>query len=198
MSFWDLSDGESAITGAKEYEAPTGGNFDPFPDGLRVIAEIESAAWKYNQNGNEERISIKYAILEPEAYAGRKTFQALWVTDDNPNKTGDAIAKKRDADKQQFAKVDDCAGGKLARMARKPTDDDMALALHGKVMAIEFGLFQPKEEGKDAINWVRNVYPKAKGVSIPNAPAKPKPAPKPAASQTRGGFGDDLDSDVPF
>ena len=196
MSFWDLADGTSATKGAAEYEVESN-NFAALPDGSRVLAVADSVSWKYNENGNDEHIRVKWTIHEPEEFQNRRVSQALWVTDDNPQKTGDKIKAKRDADKRQLAKFDACCGGKLAMVARKPTDDDLTLALTGKMVVIELGLM---ESERGDFNWVRNIYPRAaKAIHIPDAPAaKLKSEANAKKTEPSKSFADDLDDDVPF
>lgn len=196
MDFWGLSDGESAVTNAATYEAPSNNNFDPLPEGSLVLAMLDSVKWKTDEDGSNERISARWSIVEPVEYKNRKVSQPLWVTDDNPNKTGAKIAQKRDKDKRMLAAIDANCGGKLAKTPRKPTDDDLALALTNKPVMIELRVM---DSNTGPFNWVSNVYSKtAKAVNIPavSAATAPKPAAKPATKATS--FADDLDDDVPF
>ena len=191
MSFWDLSDGESAATGEKEYEQETG-NLDPIPDGSSVMAVIDEAKWNYTRDENAEHISLRWSVSEPEQYRNRKVFQKLWVTDDDPN-TKDAakMDKKRDKAKKMLAAIDANCGGKLAKNARRPTDDDLALALTNRPMVIKCMVW---EMGDNTGNWIAAVSPRSKGIDVKEAKA---PARK-ASSPARGGFADDLDPDIPF
>lgn len=201
MSFWDLSDGETAITNEKEYES-AGGNFEPIPEGARVIALISSAAWMRDRDGSNERLVVKWSVVEPAEYRNRKIDQKLWVTDDDPNaKSAEAAAKKRDNAKRNLAAIDANSGGKLAKSARKPTDDDLALAMTNKEMAITLRIWEMTgADGQtNSGNWVCAIGPKSLGVKAGDAAPKAKPSPKPAPRPTAsGGFGADLDDDVPF
>lgn len=190
MSFWDLSDGETAATGEKEYEQPSG-NLEPIPDGSSVMAIIDEAKWSETQNENAEYISLRWSVTGPEEYINRKVFQKLWVTDDDPNtKDADKMEKKRDKAKRMLAAIDANCGGKLARKAARPNDDDLALALTNKAMVIKCMVW---EMGDNKGNWIAAVSPKSKGVSVVAAKA---PAAKP--SSPASSFGDDLDDDIPF
>jgi len=186
MSFWDLSDGETAATGEKEYEQATG-NLDPIPDGSSVMAIIDEAKWSETRDRDAEFISLRWSVMEPAEFANRKVFQKLWVTDDDPN-TSDAakMEKKRDKAKRMLAAIDANCGGKLAKKAARPTDDDLALALTNRPMIIKCMVW---EMGDNSGNWIAAVSPKAKGVSVAEtkAPAK-KAAP----------VSDVDDDDVPF
>ena len=72
MSFWDLSDGESAATGEKEFEQPSG-NFDPIPNDSNVLAHIDEAKWDQTQN-NDQYVSVRWVIDGPDEYLNRKIF----------------------------------------------------------------------------------------------------------------------------
>lgn len=187
MSFWQLSDGETAATGEKEYEQPSG-NLEPIPDGSSVLALIDEAKWNETRDEHAEHISLRWSVMEPAEYANRKIFQKLWVTDDDPN-TKDAakMEKKRDKAKRMLAAIDANAGGKLARKAARPTDDDLALALTNKPMVIKCMVW---EMGDNSGNWISMVAPKSKGIDVKAAKV---PAAKAASS-----FGDDVDDDIPF
>jgi len=134
--------------------------------------------------------------MEPAEYANRKVFQKLWVTDDDPNaKDAEKAAKKRDKAKKMLAAIDANCGGKLAKTARKPTDDDLALALTNRPMTIKCMVWEMK--GSDGTmnsgNWIAAVGAKSKGVDV--KAAKPSPARKAAPASS---FGDDLGDDIPF
>lgn len=195
MSFWDLSDGETAATGEKEYEQATG-NLDPIPDGSSVMAIIDEAKWSETRDRDAEFISLRWSVMEPAEFANRKIFQKLWVTDDDPN-TSDAakMEKKRDKAKRMLAAIDANCGGKLAKKAARPTDDDLALALTNKPMVIKCMVWEMK--GTDGTmnsgNWIAAVAPRTKGIDV-----KAAKAPAAKSSSTASSFADDLDSDIPF
>lgn len=194
MSFWDLSDGDSAATGAKEYEAPTG-NLDPIPDNSNVLATIEEAKWNDDKDMNRY-MSIKWRVSEPEEFDNRVLFQKLWVLDLDPNAKADKAEQKRDRAKRMLAAIDANAGGKLARKSGIPNDDDLALALHGKAMVIKCMVWtMTGSDGQEnSGNWISAVFAKGKELSV--GERKPQAA-KPAAKAS-GGFKDDLDDDIPF
>lgn len=191
MSFWQLSDGETAATGEKEYEQPSG-NLEPIPDGSSVLALIDEAKWNETRDEHAEHISLRWSVMEPAEYANRKIFQKLWVTDDDPN-TKDAakMEKKRDKAKRMLAAIDANAGGKLARKAARPTDDDLALALTNRPMIVRCQIWEMKgtDGSTNTGNWISAVHPKSKGVDVKQT--------KPAARKTP--VHEDIDdSDVPF
>ena len=192
MSFWDLSDGESAATGEKEFEQPSG-NFDPIPNDSNVLAHIDEAKWDSTQN-NDQYVSVRWVIDGPDEYLNRKIFTKLWVTDDDPNaKDADKAKAKRDKAKKMLAAIDANCGGKLARNARRPSDDDLALALQDKQMIIKCMVWEMvgRDGQTNSGNWISAVFPKSKGVSVKDAPVKAKAAPAKS-------FAADLDDDVPF
>jgi hypothetical protein len=198
MAFWDLSDGSSAATGATEYET-AGGDFENIPEGTRVIAAVDDAKWDTTKQEAAEFLSLRWTISAPEQYANRKIFQKLWLTDANPKSDADKAGKKRDADMRKLSAIDANAGGKLAKLAGKPTDEQIMLALVGKDMVIELRIWEMADKSKSG-NWIANIYPKSKCVKIVDAPAKPAQAAKVQTSGTlaSGGGGWDYDDDIPF
>ena len=178
-----MSDGESAATGEKEYEQETG-NLDPIPDGSSVLAIIDEAKWGETRDEHAEFVSLRWSVMEPAEYANRKVFQKLWVTDDDPNVSDAAkMDRKRDKAKRMLAAIDANAGGKLARKAARPTDDDLALALTNKPMIIKCMVWEMTDRqtgNTNSGNWIAAVAPKSKGVDVKEAKASPakKPAPQ--------------------
>jgi len=182
MSFWNLDDGESAKDVGTNYDAG-GGNFDPIPDGTSVLAMIDEAKWDTNKE-NDEYCSLRWTVVKPEAFGNRKIFQKLWLTDPKPG-TKDA-AKDRDKAKRMLAAIDANAGGKLMKLDKRPTNEDLAVCLTNKMMVIRLGVWDI--DGKSG-NWVQAVSPKSAEIS--DVKAKPKPKPKAPV--------DDIDNDdVPF
>jgi len=190
MSFWDLSDGETTNSGAKEFEAATG-NFDPIPDGSKVLAEIDEVKWDLTRD-NAEYLSIRWNVQEPDEFAKRKIYQKLWVTDDDPNAKDEAKAKKkRDNAKRMLAAIDANCGGKLSKVMRKPSNDELTMALTARPMIIRCAVWEIESATgeKNSGNWISAVFPRQHGVEVAAS------APKPAASTSRA---NDLDDDIPF
>jgi len=186
MGFWDLSDGESANTGEKEYEQETG-NLSPIPDGSSVLALIYEAKWNETRDEQAEHISLRWSVIEPAEFANRKVSQKLWVTDDDPNvKDAAKMEKKRDKAKRMLAAIDANAGGKLSKVPRRPSDDDLALALTNRPMIIKCMVW---EMGDNSGNWIAAVSPKSKGVSMAETKAPAKKA---------AHVSDVDDDDIPF
>lgn len=192
MGFWDLSDGESALENeGKEFEQPTG-NLDPIPDGSSVLAVIDDAKWDRHKDTGNEFIALRWSVVKPEDYENRKIFQKLWVTDDDPNVSDPAkMDRKRDNAKRMLRTIDTNAGGKLARTARKPSDDDLALALMNKPMVIKCMVW---DMNGNSGNWIAGVFPKSKGIDVKEAKA---PARKASEGKTSNKWTDD-DDDIPF
>ncbi len=158
MTFWTTSTGESATKDVKaEGTYETGGNSDPLPDNSSVEAFIEKAEWKRgrDEDGNPEYVNLQWRVIAPESVKNRVVFQKLWLTDANPN-AKDPTAK-RDKDLAMFAKIDAIAGGKLAQLSGKPTNDNLALALTTKVAVLKVGVW---EMGDSTGNWIKALAPK--------------------------------------
>lgn len=196
MGFWDLDDGSSAKDTAGEYKEQ-GGNFDPIPDGSNVIAEITEAKWDRPRNGTEEFISLKWVVLEPEAYAKRVVFQKLWVEDLDPsvvNQKGAEKAKEKRANSlRNLAAIDKIFGGKLSKVDRRPNSDDLTMALTGQPAMIKVNVWtarnqQGQETSGNWVCWVGEV--KGNTVKIEAVKEKPK-------SQSQG-RGNDFDDEIPF
>lgn len=188
-SFWNTSDGADVTDDVeKEYDGG-GGGFSIIPDKTNCLALLHSAAWKDDQKGNSY-INIRWDVMQHEAFKGTVIFQKLWVEDDDPNASDPA--KKRDKALRMLAAIDANAGGKLARKGKKPTDDDLAVALTNKQMMIKVMLWEI--DGKEG-NWIAAVGPKGGSMSV----TAPKDEPKKAARKPeRQPFDEDLDDDVPF
>lgn len=188
MGFWDLSDGESAVTNETTYESPDN-NFDPIPDGTNALAFIEEAKWDEDRDENRY-LKIKWRVEKPEDYLNRVIFQKLWILDDDPNvKDADKMKKKRDRAKQMLATIDANAGGKLGRKAGIPSNDDFALALSTRQMVIKCMVWTIKNSDgtENTGNWISAIMPKTHEVKA----GTPRPAPKQSVA-------DDLDSEIPF
>lgn len=196
--FWGLSDGSSATDTDENFELAGGGNLEPIPDGSTVIATVEAAQWK-DDNDRNEFLEIKWRVTKPEAFFNRVVFQKLWVTDADPRAKDEAAAKKKtDNARRLLSRIDAEAGGKLARKSGKPTDDELAIALQNKAMAIKVMVWAMKgNDGSDMSgNWIAAVMSKSKPVEITNAGPVKAQAAKVQASQEFVDFDDD--SDVPF
>lgn len=208
MSFWDLSDGDSAKNVGTEYEVPTG-NMEPIPAGSSVLAMIDEIKWEMKQTG-EEFISARWTVLAPEEYKNRKVFHKLWVMDLDPSSKDEATGiKKRDKARKMLAAIDANAGGKLTAKPGRPTNDDL-LHLTNKPMVctmMTWSMPDTRNGGMMHGNWVSAVASKG-NKDIHVAEAKPLPTGT-ATAAARDDFGGgavggysgrnaDLGEDIPF
>jgi len=199
VSFWDLDDGTSAVSGDKEFSAG-GVDFDVIPKGTSVLVTVEDAHWKPGYQIQEEFVNLKVRVLKPEAYANRVLFFKLWVDDLDPGvKTNgvfdNAKAKtKRDKHKKMLMAIDANAKGRLAKLTSRMDNDQLAMALVGGQFVATLGVWD-KDDGAGGKtpggNWVQAVKPKSAPVTEIASKAKPK-----AAAFADDGFDDN--SDVPF
>jgi len=192
MSFWDLSDGEQ-VNGEKEYEAPSGGGNLILPEGSSVMASIDECKW-HSFQGGEEFISIRWNILAPEDYQGRKIFQKIYPDGDRARNTDPEKAKKKgDNARRMLAAIDANCGGGMMKLQRKPTDEDFAMHLTNKPMVIRLGLWDM--QGNQG-NWVQAVSPASKPVSVDKSKVMAAAQTTTAASSAKSRV--DLDDDIPF
>lgn len=122
MSFWTLSNNEEAKGG--DFES-AGGNFEPIPDGTKVIASVEEVA--LNNYEGEDYFNVKWRVLEGE-FINRIIFQKLKVFSND--------SKVRDKAITVLASIDSNAGGKLMAAGKEPTEMSMASALLNKPMIL--------------------------------------------------------------
>lgn len=187
-NFWDLNDGTSAVNTDGNFDAG-GGDFEPIPNDTGAIAAIEEAKW--DGKDGDDWISIRWRIARPEAYANRVVFQKVKVFGTSRDKDRNATADKA---KRMLAAIDANAGGCLRKLEAMPGDEDLMRCLSGKMMAIKIMIWKMKTDGEERVgNWVSAVAP-VKGQKQHSQPT-PKPAPKPAATETTAGFSED---DIPF
>lgn len=128
MSIFDLSNGETAQTGGTADSG--GGNFEPIPDGTKLIAMITEVGWK--EFDDDKFISIRWDVLQGE-YKGRLVFQKVRVLNSN--------ADKRDRQIKMLAAIDENSGGKLAGLGKSRMEDlsdhEMTKALSNTPMEIQ-------------------------------------------------------------
>lgn len=157
MSFWNLSD-NTEIEKSGEFESG-GGSFEPLPNNTDCLAAVDEAKWDSYEG--EEYISLRWVILKPADYKGRKIFQKI--------KVNESDSKKADKAKRMLAAIDTNAGGKLMASGEAPTDMSLMQSLSNKPMVIKLMVWEI--DGKSG-NWVSKVSPKSA--------ATPTPAPAPA------------------
>ena len=197
MSFWGLSDGTSAVTNEKEFDAG-GGDFEVIPKGTNVLVAVEDATWKAGFNVTEEFVNLKVRVMKPAGYENRVLFFKLWVDELDPGVKDPVKAEtKRDKHKRMLMAIDANGKGKLAKVAARPSDEQLALALTGVQFVATLGVWDKDVDGKKVPggNWLMSAKPKTAEVS-------PGPAPKRRNSSdemTRAYAPlDELDDDVPF
>lgn len=194
--FWGLSDGEDAKATGTSFE--TGGGAMPLiPDGSSVLATIDDVKWDETQDGYEY-LNVRWSVAKPEQFTNRKVFHKLWVTDDKPKQNDPE--KTRDKAKRMLAAIDANAGGKLARKASKPTNEDLALALIGKPMVIRVHIWEM--DGKSG-NWVAAVNDKNHALKVGEAKPSGRQEQRDAddwvsPSRKGGDFDNDLKDEIPF
>ena len=119
------------------------------PNDTTCVAMLDDAGWTEYQG--EEYINLRWSVLEPAVYKGRKIFQKVRVYD------GDA--KKADKAKRMLAAIDANCGGKLMASGEEPTDTSLAKALLNKPMHIKVMVWEMDDRKG---NWISAVAPKAK------------------------------------
>ena len=187
MSFWTTSEGESLKeNNSGEFDAG-GGDMEPIPKGTDVLAAIDEA--KVDEKDGAEYISLRWTVLKPAAYLGRKVFQKVWAFDHDSSAKDPA--KKKDKALRMLSAIDANAGGKLVASGQKPDNDSLQMYLMNMPMVLKLGLWEmKKDDGSDMSgNWVMQVAPKSKGV------AEVTVTPKPSAG---GGSQEMDDTEIPF
>lgn len=152
MSFWNLSDNKTVDT-TGDFNAG-GGDIEPIPKDTQVKAACDEAKWDQNPHTGEELISLRWNVLAPAEYKGRKVFQKVRVLDHD--------SKKADKAKRMLAAIATNAGGGLLKVEGKPTDNDLQSNLQMKPMALTLQVWEMEKDdgsGKMSGNWVQQVAP---------------------------------------
>lgn len=166
--FWNLSDGTTAQT--SNTMEMGGGDIPPIPGNTELLAVIDEAKLDTDFNQNEI-ISLRWSVLQPEEYKNRKIFHKVRVFD--------ADAKKADKAKRMLMAIDTNAGGKFVASGQAPNDTILTSALCMKQMLIKVQVWKMKNEEtgeENEGNWVSAVSPKG------SAPAQPVVAPTQGAA----------------
>ena len=153
MSFWNLSDNKQTLDTTGNFDAG-GGDIEPIPKDTQVKAACDEAKWDMNPHNGDEYISLRWNVLAPEDYKGRKIFQKVRVLD--------AESKKADKAKRMLAAIATNAGGGLLKVEGKPTDNDLQSSLQAKPMALTLQVWEMEKDdgsGKMSGNWVQQVAP---------------------------------------
>lgn len=187
--FWKLDSGEE-VEASTTYESG-GGNFEPIPNDTNCIAAIEEAKW--DEYKMDRYISIKWRVLKPSQFEKRVLFQKVKVRGTSHDRDREATATKA---KKMLAAIDANAGGKLRQNAGEPTDEQLMVALAGKMMAIKVMVWKMENDAGEEMtgNWICAVSP-AKANAAPSQSVATQSAPAPSQPKDAGGFSD---IDVPF
>mgnify|MGYP000128081127 CR=1 FL=1 len=121
------------------------------PDNTVALAALDEVKWDEYRDGyrEEEYISVRWSILQPDELKGRKVFQKLKVSDPDE--------KKRERQRRMLAAIDLNAGGNLTRLGEQPSDNDLQKYLLYKPMLIKVKVWEM--DGKKG-NWVCAVSPR--------------------------------------
>ena len=180
MSFFTTSDNKTIEkSGSMEMG---GGDIEPIPAKTQVLAAPDEAKW--DEYEGDEYVSLRWSILQPKEYAGRKIFQKIRVCDSD--------SKKSDKAKRMLAAIDTNAGGKLLASGERPTDESLTRCLVNKPMVLLLQLWEIKQDDGTVKrgNWIGAVSPRQGGAAKPAA-AKPEPVKEPEPA-------DAYDDDIPF
>lgn len=166
MSFWNLSDTNEKLDTTGNFESG-GGDIQPIPDGTQVKAMIDEAKW--DEYEGTEYVSLRWSVLLPAEFKGRKIFQKVRVKDSD--------SKKSDKAKKMLAAIAVNAGGGLLKCA-DIKDQDLQKHLLNKPMALLLKVWEMDKTdgtGKASGNWVSAVSPLKK--------QEPAPVVQPAADE---------------
>lgn len=179
MSFFTTSDNK-AIEKSGSMEMG-GGDIEPIPAKTQVLAAPDEAKW--DEYEGDEYVSLRWSILQPKEYAGRKIFQKIRVCD------GDS--KKSDKAKRMLAAIDTNAGGKLLASGERPTDESLTRCLVNKPMVLLLQLWEIKQDDGTVKrgNWIGAVSPRQAGAA--KAEKKPEPV-KTVEEKIDEAFDDDI------
>lgn len=172
MSFWNLSDGNTATetTGSMEMG---GGDIAPIPANTELLAAIDEA--KMDSYEDDSYISLRWSVMAPEEFKNRKIFHKVRVFDANP--------QKADKAKRMLMAIDHNCGGKLASSGQAPDDLNMQMALIAKPMMVKVQVWEMNDKTG---NWISSVAARNAGQ-----------APTPAMTQAPVAEAN-IDDDIPF
>lgn len=146
MSFWNLSDGNTATetTGTMEMGGGDIPPIPPIPANTELLAAIDEA--KMDSYEDDSFISLRWSVMAPEEYKNRKIFQKVRVFDND--------AQKADKAKRMLMAIDHNCGGKLAASGEAPDDSNMQMSLIAKPMMIKVQIWEMNDKKG---NWVSSV-----------------------------------------
>lgn len=152
MSFWNLSDNQSAKTTTGQFETG-GGQMEPIPANTTVLAAPDEA--KLASYQGDEYISLRWTVLAPAEYKNRKVFQKIQVFDPD--------SKKADKAKRMLAAIDANAGGAMLKADQPPSDALLTKSLVNKPMHLKLQVWEVEDANsgeKKRGNWVSAVAPR--------------------------------------
>ena len=155
MSFFNNIETDGSFEAAPAIEV--------IPHDTTCVAMLDDAGWTEYQG--EEYINLRWTVLEPAVYKGRKIFQKV--------KVHDSDSKKQEKARRMLAAIDANCGGKLMAAGEEPTDTALAKALLNKPMLIKVMVWEMDDRKG---NWISAVSPKN------------KPAPRPAVLEADQDF----------
>lgn len=222
MSFWATTEGEK-IASSEKIEVE-GGSMLPMPAGTAVKAAIEEAKWD-TTDGDGTFISLKWTVLAPACFKGRKIFQKLHVQaakkigKSNAGLDDDKANKKQNKALRMFAVIDTNAGGKLLASPKAPDDQALqsALVMKSMMLKLDVWVIKTTKEGLPIANpadyargnWVQAVAPKGDYVEPPKEEQeaiiaqqqeehRQQLAATPQTGTAPSPTGDTFDDDIPF
>jgi hypothetical protein len=157
-NFWVTSDNKT-IEATGEFTSG-GGKIENIPDDTTCLALIDEAGIAEYEGA--EYVNLRWTVLEPVAYKGRKIFHKVRVFD--------ADVAKADKAKKMLMAIDTNCGGKLAESQEAPNDNSMAKALLNKPMLIKVMIWEMN--GRSG-NWIASVAPRKGATPQPVAPKEP-------------------------
>lgn len=141
MSFWKDSKENVSTT----FEANTGGNFEPIPDGTHLDVMIEKVEWRESEHYDAEFISLTYLVMYGD-HVNRKIFQKLHVLSSDEKKSKKAL--------DMFASIDAICGGNLIKVDDVPPEDVLVKFFQDKALEIGVNVYDIYGDGKNVGNWV--------------------------------------------
>ena len=180
MGFFSTQDGKDVRqTSTGSFEAG-GGSLEPIPKDTKVKAVIDEINWssvpeEAENDAGVGYINVRYNVLAPEDYKGRKIFQKLFVTAAGKPSAKDA-QKKRDSDITLLAAINVNSNTQpLNNCQAAPTDGEL-YGLNGTILLLQLDVWEVRDRKG---NWVRSL----EGATATRATATRKPAAaKPAAT----------------
>lgn len=146
MSFFNNIETDGSFEAAPAIEV--------IPHDTTCVAMLDDAGWTEYQG--EEYINLRWTVLEPAVYKGRKIFQKV--------KVHDSDSKKQEKARRMLAAIDANCGGKLMAAGEEPTDTALAKALLNKPMLIKVMVWEMDDRKG---NWISAVSPKNKPATRP-------------------------------